>query len=235
MDSQWGKSRQAKHLWEVEREVLDSSVPNLYGHYLFQYSDFKPLHFESTSLKYHYYGSENQNDQLVIDYEALPFRDNSLDCVVLHHILDGRKGAHQCLREAARVVVPNGYLILVGFNPYSSWGGSRLLGRYSFAPKGHYLARSRAVDWLALLGFRIEADVSLQYMPPVILKYFPRFSRLCDKVLSYLGLPCAGVYVLLARKLVAGRTPIRPQWRALSGRRIPVATPSTRGIGVTGR
>ncbi len=235
MESGWGGTRQAQQLWKAEKTALEAVVPDLYGHYLFQYSDFNQSVLDASGLKYHYFASENKNDQLVIDYEALPFRDNSLDCVLLHHILDGRKGAHQCLREAARVVVPNGYLVLVGFNPYSTWGVSRLLQKYSLAPKGHYLARSRLVDWLALLGFRIEADVGLQYMPPVILKYFPRFSRLCDRVLAYIGLPCAGVYVLLARKLVAGRTPIRPQWRALGGRRIPVATPSTRGISVTSR
>jgi len=165
----------------------------------------------------------------------MPFRENSLDCVVAHHVLDHDENAHQCLREAAQMVVPNGYLVIVGFNPLSFWGLSRLMQPYGLAPKGHYLSKTRLMDWLTLLGYRVELVSGCQFLPPIILRYFPKFSKVFDRVCSRLRLPGSGVYVLLARKLVAGRTPIRPQWRALSGRRIPVATPSTRGVSVTSR
>lgn len=231
----WRQQKHAQNLWLNEKEELERIMPDLYGHYLLQCSAFNQSIVTSTSLKYHFCASHYPDSQLIVDYDALPFRDNSLDCVVGHHILDYQAAAHQCLREAARIVVPNGYLVIVGFNPYSSWGLSRLLGRYSLAPKGNYISRSRLLDWLALLGFRVEQVSDLQYAPPMLLKYFPRFSKQLDRVLRYIGLPGAGVYVLLARKLVAGRTPIRPQWRALGGRRIPVATPSTRGSSVPSR
>lgn len=232
---EWKDGKVALHLWEREREILEQFIPDLNGHYLLQCSVFNQSIVASTSLRHHYFASHLPNHQLQIDYEALPFRDNSVDCVVGHHILNHRAPAHQCLREAARIVVPNGYLVIVGFNPYSSWGMSRLLSKYSLAPEGRYISQSRLLDWLTLLGFRIEDVSGLQYAPPFLLRHFPKFSKLLDKVLRYVGLPGAGVYVLLARKLVAGRTPIRPQWRALGGRRIPVATPSTRGSSVPSR
>lgn len=235
MLEQWRKKQVAQRLWEREREALTQAMPDMYGHYLLQCSVFNESVVTSTSLRHHFFASHLPNKQLIIDYEALPFRDNSIDCVVGHHILDHQDTPQQCLREAARVVVPNGYLVIIGFNPYSTWGVSRLLQKYSLAPKGRYIASTRLMDWLALLGFRVEHTSGLQYCPPVFLKHFPRLSKQIDRFLRHLGLPGAGVYVLLARKLVAGRTPIRPQWRALGGRRIPVAAPSTRGSSVPSR
>ncbi|MGR6873858.1 class I SAM-dependent methyltransferase [Pseudomonas sp. HK3] len=235
MESDWQDTKVAQNLWALEVEAIERMMPDLYGHYLLQLSAFNQSVVKSTSLRHHFFASHRQNNQLVVDYEALPFRDNSVDCVVAHHIFDRGAAAHQCLREASRIVVPNGYLVIVGFNPYSTWGLSRLLSRYSLAPKGSYISQSRLLDWMTLLGFRVEQVSELQYFPPVVLRYFPKVSKQIDRLLRYIGLPGAGVYVLLARKLVAGRTPIRPQWRALGGRRIPVATPSTRGISVSSR
>ena len=222
-------------LIEAERDAIEQTLPDLFGHYLLQYSALNASVVRKTYLKHHFFASHLKNDQLIVDYEAMPFRENSLDCVVAHHILDHEVNVHQCLREAARIVVPNGYLVVVGFNPVSFWGLSRYLFRYGLAPKGRYIPKSKLLDWLTLLGYRVEYVCGCQYLPPFMLQYFPKFTRNVDKLLSKLKLPGSGVYILLARKLVAGRTPIRPQWRALSGRRIPVATPSTRGVSVTSR
>jgi SAM-dependent methyltransferase len=235
MSGEWRHEKVAQSLWGREKETLAHVMPDMYGHHLLQYSTFNESVVTSTTLRHHYFASHLPNSQLIIDYEALPFRDNSMDCVVGHHILDHQPETHQCLREAARIVVPNGYLVIIGFNPFSTWGLSRLLGRYSLAPKGHYISQSRLLDWLTLLGFRVEHISGLQYAPPILLKHFPLLSKQIDRALRYIGLPGAGVYVLLARKLVAGRTPIRPQWRALGGRRIPVAVPSARGSSVPSR
>ena len=225
----------APRLIESEKDALEQVMPDLFGHYLLQYSALNDSVIRKTFLRHHFFASHLPNKHLLVDYEAMPFRENSLDCVVAHHILDNEQNAHQCLREAARIVVPNGYLVIIGFNPVSLWGISRFLYSYGMAPKGQYISKSRLVDWLTLLGYRVEQVSGCQYLPPFMLRYFPKVTRVVDQLLSKLRLPGSGVYIVLARKLVAGRTPIRPQWRALSGRRIPVATPSTRGVSVTSR
>lgn len=222
-------------LVESEQETLELLMPNIFGHYLLQYSALNGYVVRKTFLKHHFFASHLPNNQLVVDYEAMPFRENSLDCVVAHHILDHGSNAHQCLREAAQMVVPNGYLVIIGFNPYSLWGLCGSLFRYGLTPNGPYITKSRLTDWLTLLGYRVEQVSGCQYLPPFMLRYFPRLTSAVNRVLSKVRMPGAGVYIILARKLVAGRTPIRPQWRALSGRRIPVATPSTRGVSVTSR
>lgn len=51
----------------------------------------------------------------------LPFPAESFDLVTLPHALDFAPSAHQTLREAARVLQPEGRLILTVFNPLSLW------------------------------------------------------------------------------------------------------------------
>ena len=230
MDNNWMKSQFGRSLLDVEINKLAKSLPDLHGHYLLQYSGLNMPVIESTTLRHHFRACNVLHGQLQMDYQYLPFRDNSLDCVVTHHVLDYDQNPHQCLREAARVVVPNGYLVVVGFNPWSALGISRMLPK-SLIPKGErHLAPRRVVDWLTLLGFRIEQRESAQFLPPFALKYAPKFSIWLDSWLSYLTSPFGGVYILIARKLVAGRTPIRPQWRVLAGRRMPLPVSSARGV-----
>ncbi len=239
MNKTWCKSGLAQRFVALETEKLNSCMPDLTGHYLLQYSALNKVVIHSSTLKHSFIagneGLDPNNSQLQMNYEQLPFRDNCLDCIVTHHVLDFSSSPHQCLREAARVVVPNGYLAIVGFNPWSAWGISRLLPRTMVASKGKQLSRRRVVDWLTLLGFRVEQIKSALYIPPLILRYFPNFSLRIEALLNDLNLPFGGVYIIIARKLVAGRTPVRPQWRPLAGRRIPVAAPSTRGARVTDR
>jgi SAM-dependent methyltransferase len=239
MDKKWCESRVAQRLINIETDKLSRCMPDLTGHYLLQYSAFNEIVVQGSSLK-HSFVAVNEScdpseDQLQMYYQQLPFRDNSLDCIVTHHVLDFSSNPHQCLREAARVVVPNGYMVIVGFNPWSAWGLSRLLPRTLLSSKGRQLSRGRVVDWLTLLGFRVEEVKPILYVPPVILRYFPNLALRIESLLHDMNCPFGGVYIIIARKLVAGRTPVRPQWRPLARHRIPVATPSTRGARVTDR
>lgn len=237
MERDWPLQIVPRALLKVESDKLDVCLPKLHGHYFLQYSALSVPILRASTLQHGFYvGQELGEGQLDMDFQQLPFRDNSLDCVLAHHVLDYDASPHQCLREAARVVVPNGYLVLVGFNPWSALGISRMMPKSILPIKGRYLSRRRVQDWLTLLGFRVEQVESCQFLPPSILKYFPGASVRIDAMLNYMGLPFGGVNILVARKLVAGRTPIRPQWRALAGRAVSVNTSaSTRAVNRRGR
>lgn len=230
MDTSWINSQFGQALLDVEINKLEDSLPDLHGHYLLQYSAVNKPVIRSTTLRHQFVGSNDVHGQVNMDYQHLPFRENSLDCVVTHHVLDYNQNPHQCLREAARVVVPNGYLVIVGFNPWSALGVSRVLPKSLIPKGGRHLGPRRVTDWLTLLGFRVEQKESAQFLPPFMLKYAPGLSEKADSILNYLASPFGGVYVLIARKLVAGRTPIRPQWRVLAGRRLPIPVSSARGV-----
>ena len=61
------------------------------------------------------------------DYAALPFAAGSVDLVVLPHVLEFAANPHQVLREVERVLVPEGHVVIAGFNPVSLFGLKRML------------------------------------------------------------------------------------------------------------
>ena len=72
---------------------------------------------------------------------ALPFKADSLDLLVMPHSLELSLDAHASLREAERVLMPEGHLVITGLNPASLWATSaspvlQTLGlrRIKFAP-----------------------------------------------------------------------------------------------------
>jgi len=59
---------------------------------------------------------------VVHDLTELPFATQSLDLVVMPHVLEFAAEPHQVLREVERVLIPEGQVIICGFNPISMWG-----------------------------------------------------------------------------------------------------------------
>ena len=111
------------------------------------------------------------------DFDALPFDSNSLDLVVLPHALELARDPHLALREVERVLVPEGRVLIVGFNPASLWGLRQRLGRLRrrlasdsqrdlFLPSaGEFMRYRRLRDWLRLLSFEVEAGRFGCYRP----------------------------------------------------------------------
>ena len=71
---------------------------------------------------------------VALDFEELPFASQSLDLVVLPHVLEFAAEPHQVLREVERVLIPEGQVIICGFNPASLWGMRQGLGRVTRHP-----------------------------------------------------------------------------------------------------
>ena len=147
--------------------------------------------------------------------DALPIESDSVDVVLLPHVLEFELEPHQALREASRIVVPEGHIVVCGFNPISLTGLWRLaLRRTGSAPwSGRFVGVNRIKDWFALLGFDILGLDGYFIRPPV---RSPRLlSRLdCFERAAHPRLPILGAaYVVHARKRVTTLTPIRPRWR----------------------
>jgi SAM-dependent methyltransferase len=108
---------------------------------------------------------------LVSDFEDLPFDSQSLDLVVLPHVLEFSAEPHQILREVERVLIPEGRLIICGFNKASLWGARQAAGRVSgnhfFPRNGEFISLLRLKDWLKLLNMEVDKGKFGCYAPPI--------------------------------------------------------------------
>lgn len=99
----------------------------------------------------------------------LPFDSDSMDLVTLPHTLDFCDSPQQALREAARVLHPEGRIVITAFNPMSLWWlrqKSIALGCRAYLPsRAVPISLYRLKDWLALLGFEIDRGRFGIYMP----------------------------------------------------------------------
>ena len=153
---------------------------------------------------------------LQCDFDALPFDSQSLDLIVLPHSLELARDPHLALREVERVLMPEGRVVIIGFNPGSLWALRQHLGRMGrgvglgagsplFMPsEGEFLGYWRLRDWLRLLSFEVEEGRFGCYRPPLAsepwLARFEWMERTGDRWWPVLG----AVYMLVAVKRVRG-------------------------------
>ncbi|HET20231.1 MAG TPA: SAM-dependent methyltransferase, partial [Chromatiales bacterium] len=144
-------------------------------------------------------------------FEALPLAAESVDLVLMHHVLEYALDPHQVLREADRVLLPEGHLLLMTFNPVGPWGLRGLIQAGRRAPwYGHRLGRKRLHDWLGLLGYDVQAEA---WAGHGCLRHFNRTGASQVEQLGARFLPRLGMtHLLLARKRVSMPAPIRHRW-----------------------
>jgi len=142
----------------------------------------------------------------VTDFDALPLPSNTIDVVLMHHVLDYCELPHEALNEAARVVTPSGHLVVFGYNP-CSWMGlfkwPMRVGSSNQLWHCRMLSLWRVKDWLRLLGFETELVHYGCFAAPLQSRRLLRFLHRGEGVLRKSGLPFGGYYMIVARKQVA--------------------------------
>jgi len=142
--------------------------------------------------------------------DELPIANESVDIVILPHILEFEHNPHQVLREADRILKAEGRLFVLGFNPLSLHGiVSRLPRQHTFLQK-NFISPYRLMDWLNLLKF--EAEFSVGFGLATSQAIF-KPDTLISKSLAYL----ATAYAVSAVKRTYTVIPIKPAWRSASG------------------
>jgi SAM-dependent methyltransferase len=162
---------------------------------------------------------ENKKIALFTEFEALPFTENSLDLLILPHSLELSPDPHATLREAERVLLPEGKLIICGFNPFSLWGFKQKrshlykrmnLGELYLPEAGEFIGYRRLRDWLRLLNFEMSPGSFGCYRPAVksegMLQRFAWMDTLGQHYWPIFG----AVYFVVAVKRVRGMRMINP-------------------------
>jgi len=255
--ARWLQTAPGRYLLAWEQAQLDHGVSDLFGFHALQLglpeldalrANRMPHRWLATDLSWPDDAPPPPGDELEgppavprakavlhCDFDALPFETQSLDLVVLPHALELARDPHLALREVDRVLMPEGRIVIVGFNPTSLWGLRQRLGRVRrglglgratplFLPgEGEFIGYWRLRDWLRLLSFEVERGRFGCYRPPLATqRWIERWGwmeRAGDRWWPVFG----AVYFLMAVKRVRG---MRLIGLAKQERRKPKAAPA---------
>lgn len=209
-------------LVEEERRVLEEELARFFGGYLVHYGPTAQNPPQAPQVQRTVrLGAPLPGTEIVCEELAWPLSEHAADIVVLQHGLDFCLSPHGLLREAASSVRPGGHLLIIGINPWSTWGVRRLFSRGALR-KARCISPSRVVDWLNLLGFALEKRRFGCYRPPFAsANWQARLQGLEGWGHSRQALG-GGFYLLVARKLVVGLRPLRQVRREPLGKLIPM-------------
>ena len=235
----WLKTPPGEYLLAWEREQFDQAVSDIFGYHALQLgfaeldalrANRMPHQWLAATSSQHASSHRTESDAsssrpkvaMVTDAGALPFSANSLDLLVLPHTLELSQDPHATLREAERVLVPEGRVVISGLNPTSLWamrqGRAHFYKRFGqsqlFLPEaGDFIGYWRLRDWLRLLNFEVESARFGCYRPAFETdKWLARFEWM-DKAGRRWWPIFGAVYFLVAVKRVRGMRLLEPAWK----------------------
>lgn len=221
----WFDTALGRYLQEEEQALYDQAVVDLFGFNALQMGCPQMDLLRNSRIAHRYKSSDSSDALFKLDLQCcddfLPFADTSLDLLLLPHCLEFSERPHQTLREAERVMMPEGHLLISGFNPVSLWGlalglKNLLAGKCfekTFPWNGKFIGLARLKDWLTLLGFEVASVHTCCHVPPFEQEMWHRrfsfMNKLGGRWLPFMG----GVYFIVAKKRVVCMTPLKPNWK----------------------
>ena len=123
--------------WELAQ--FDSAVDDVFGFRAVQIGLPEVDFLRQNRIPYRFTLALEPGAALAADPLQLPLASQSVDLVVLPHVLEGHPNPHDVLREVERVLMPEGQVVISGFNTASLWRVRQL-----FAPRAQRRALGRA-------------------------------------------------------------------------------------------
>lgn len=211
--TEWLATPSGRYLLAREQAYFDKTVADIFGYNALQLGLPQADFLRASRIPFRLLAGLAAPAGLRADFRDLPIASNSIDLVVLPHVLEFSDDPHQVLREVARVLLPEAQVLIACFNPWSLWGGRRAFGRKTGYPwSGRFIHLPRLKDWLSLLELEITGGEMGCYSPPCatdrLLARFAFMDAAGDRWWPIAG----GVYFLQAVKRVRGMRLIFPKW-----------------------
>ena len=210
----WLDTPQGRYVLAWEQDRIDALVSDLFGYNALQLGLPQIDLLAHNRIPLRQTAGESGKVDVLCDLHELPFSSNSIDLVVMPHVLEFHADPHQILREVERILIPDGQLIVSGFNPLSLWGLQRRIPGWKneHLDHGKFISVLRLRDWLHLLSFEVDRGNFGCYAPPFSQNRWLQHCRFMesagDRWWSFAG----GVYILRAVKRVRGMRLILPGW-----------------------
>jgi SAM-dependent methyltransferase len=213
--TEWYKKPIGSALLQYELAGLSSILPQIFGYYIMQIGG--PINNDKALAKSHIHNriivnpsATSPNNLLVVQcqLDELPFLPGSIDAAVLFHVLEFVQNPKTILKEIYTTLIPNGYAIIFGFNPYSLWAIASLWRKQKEIPwLGNWISPRHMRYLLAKTGFRI-GDYKTFYFRPLNTN---AEQLLFLEGLGQIFLPyCGASYMFIAQKTLTTPTPIKP-------------------------
>lgn len=227
---EWFEAPLGQYLLEKERAYLDDVTPDIFGFHALQLG--LPEHdlLRESRIAHRVRVAPWGDVQLRAKCHELPIATQSIDLALLPHVLEFADEPHAILREIDRVMMPEGRLVILGFNPWSLWGLRSSMGfsRHQHPWNGRFNSLLRVKDWLALLGFDVNAGRLACYVPPFDSDAWRRRFSFMEPAGDRWWAIGGAVYMLQAVKRVRGMRLITPAWQEKATREKPLATAAKR-------
>lgn len=207
---EWFQSTPGKQLLEAEKKLLSQMMGQLFGYHLLQLGGHTNygLH-DFSAIDHHIYLSPDENSHflgscLKADFIELPFQTDSLDVVLLPHTLEYSKNPEQILNEVFHTLRVGGHVVILGFNPFSLVGLTKLFSRKKKMPWcGHFLSILRVRQMLSKLGLHV-VDYKSEFFRPLLQNENKLEKLLFLEAVGQLCWPYLGAfYLIVAQKSAA--------------------------------
>jgi SAM-dependent methyltransferase len=221
--SGWFSTPQGAYVLGWELAQFDSAVEDVFGFRAVQIGLPEVDFLRQNRISYRFSLALERGAALAADPLQLPLASQSVDLVVLPHVLEGHPNPHDVLREAERVLMPEGQVVISGFNTGSLWRLRQLFSARNTEPPwdAKFISLLRLRDWLRVLGFELNGGKFGCYAPPFRDKiWLDRFDFM-EKAGARWWPIAGGIYVVRAVKRVHGMRIVTPAWRREPARRPP--------------
>lgn len=165
----WFRSPLGRAVLAAEKIVLNRILAQRSGFHELVIGNWGGAHRDwlcSSRVSHRMFITRGAGGQVRARPEALPVESGSVDVIVLPHVLEYAENPHAVVREAHRVLVPEGHLLLLGFSRFSLWGLRDLFRPVAYPWGARLLAETRIGDWIRLLDMDVIAVERYFYRPP---------------------------------------------------------------------
>lgn len=188
-----------------EVELYHNSVRNIFGYYSLQIG-MPEINFLAGNKILSKFIIHHD---ISCDIRFMPFASNSIDLIVCPHTLEITTHYHHFLQECYRVLIPNGKIIITGFNPKSLLA---TFGKSAILKQINYINIGTLQQQLNTLNFQICSGKFFNYLPPLNNdSHLSNFAFL-DKIGDRWFPTFANCYIIIAAKELITPTNIQPKY-----------------------
>lgn len=213
-ENAWFRTPLGQNLLQRELAYHDQVVADIFGFNALQLGMLEHDLLRTSRIPFRFRAGMGNCAAVYANALQLPVATQTIDLLLLPHVLEFSAQPHQILREVDRVLMPEGQVVITGYNPFSLWGLRKLIpyNNCGYPWHGRFIGLSRLKDWLALLGLEVVGGRMCCYLPPLQQESLLHKFRFMDAAGDRWWALAGGVYFIQARKRVHGMRLIMPGW-----------------------